>query len=57
MKMLYGHIVMWNVKMQEIHDKSSDKIDKPLPYKDLNKKSDEDFTYFWLINTNYNWIN
>ena len=46
MKMLYGHITMWNIKMQEIHDNTTEKIDKPLPFKDINKKSDEDFVYF-----------
>jgi len=46
MKMLYGHVTMWNEKMVELHDASTDRIDKPLPYKDINNKKDEDFVYF-----------
>lgn len=46
MKMLYGHVTMWNEKMQELKDTTTDRVDKPLPYKDINNKEDNDFVYF-----------
>lgn len=47
MKMLYGHLNMWNEKMVEINDNSTDRVDKPMPLRDINRKEDEDFVYFW----------
>lgn len=38
MRMLYGHLHMWNTKMMEVHDKEKEKVDKPMQYTDLNKK-------------------
>jgi hypothetical protein len=46
MKMLYGHLNMWNEKMVEINDNSTDRVDKPMPLRDINRKEDEDFVYF-----------
>jgi hypothetical protein len=46
MKMLYGHLNMWNEKMEEIKDNSTDRVDKPMPLRDINRKEDEDFVYF-----------
>lgn len=46
MKMLYGHLTMWNEKMEEIKDTSTDRVDKPMPFKDINRKEDDDFVYF-----------
>jgi hypothetical protein len=43
MKMLYGHLNMWNEKMVEINDNSTDRVDKPMPLRDINRKEDEDF--------------
>ena len=45
-RMLYSHIAMWNMKMVEVSRTDTEKIDKPLPFKDLNQKSDKDFVYF-----------
>ena len=46
MRMLYSHIAMWNMKMVEVHRTDTDKIDSPLPFKDINHKEDKDFVYF-----------
>ena len=46
MKMLYGHIYMWQVKMDEVLSPESIDINKPLPFRDLNRKEDDDFVYF-----------
>ena len=55
MRMLYGHMSMWEEKMEEVY--STDRpdpenkwktnvVDDPLPARDINKKSDNDFVYF-----------
>ena len=44
--MLYGHLTMWNMKMEEVNLMTTEKVDKPLPFKDLNQKKDKDFVYF-----------
>jgi hypothetical protein len=36
MRMLYGHLIMWNTKMEEVHNDENEKVDKPLPFKDMN---------------------
>ena len=38
MKMLYGHLTMWNVKMNEVNRVDTDKVNKTMPYGDINKK-------------------
>ena len=38
MRMLYGHIVMWNMKMEEVKRTDTEKVDKVLPFKDINRK-------------------
>ena len=44
--MLYGHLTMWNMKMEEVKSTESERVDKPLPFRDLNQKKDKDFVYF-----------
>ena len=46
MRMLYGHITMWGIKMEEVLSEEDEKVDKPLPFKDINRKEDKDFIYF-----------
>ena len=46
MRMLYGHIIMWNIKMEEVQRTDTEKIDQVLPFKDINHKKDKDFVYF-----------
>ena len=46
LRMLYGHLHMWNMKMAEVNQTDTDKVDKPMPFKDINQKSDDDFVYF-----------
>uniref|UniRef100_A0A7S3FX44 Complex 1 LYR protein domain-containing protein n=1 Tax=Strombidium rassoulzadegani TaxID=1082188 RepID=A0A7S3FX44_9SPIT len=52
MRMLYGHLQMWDEKMKEIlesDDPNLDKdniIDNPLPRRDINQRGDDDFVYF-----------
>ena len=36
MRMLYGHLTMWNMKMEEVNSKETERVDKPLPFKDIN---------------------
>jgi hypothetical protein len=48
MRMLYSHIAMWNLKMEEVHRTDTDRVDTPLPFKDINHKEDKDFVYFWI---------
>ena len=45
MRMLYAHLYMYHLKMQEVSDDGGD-IDKPMPFKEINKKQDDDFVYF-----------
>lgn len=46
MRMLSGHLTMWNTKMEEVNSKETERVDKPLHYKDMNAKKDKDFVYF-----------
>lgn len=46
MRMLYGHLYMYHLKMQEVMSTSSGDINKSMPFKDINRKQDEDFVYF-----------
>ena len=46
MRMLYGHIIMWNMKMEEVSRTDTEKIEEPFPHKDLNHKKDKDFVWF-----------
>lgn len=48
MRMLYGHLTMWNMKMDEVRETETEKVEKALPFEDLNKKKDKDFVYFWV---------
>ena len=46
MRMLYGHVTMWNIKMEEVARTDTERVDTPLPFKDINHKKDKDFVYF-----------
>ena len=59
MRMLYGHLTMWEEKMREVYQTDEPRvdpndprwiktnvIDDPLPRPDINRKRDEDFVYF-----------
>ena len=55
MKMLYGHMTMWEEKMNEVYStdapSETDKwktnvVEDPLPAMDINRKKDKDFVYF-----------
>ena len=46
MRMLYGHVCMWECKMEEVLAPDSVSINKPLPLRDINQKKDDDFVYF-----------
>ena len=46
LRMLYGHVTMWGIKMEEVLAPEGDKIDKPMPFRDINRRSDKDFIYF-----------
>ena len=46
MRMLFGHVTMWGIKMEEVYAKDTEKVDKPLPFRDINRKEDKDFIYF-----------
>ena len=45
MRMLYAHLYMYYLKMEEVRN-DGPSIDKPLPFRELNKKQDDDFVYF-----------
>lgn len=45
MRMLYAHLLMYDMKMQELNSDSGS-IDKPTLMKDLNSKKDKNFVYF-----------
>ena len=44
--MLYAHFYMYYLKMEEVNSEESGNIEKPMPFKDINRKEDEDFVYF-----------
>lgn len=46
MRMLYAHLLMYNLKIEELKSEESGAIDKPLPFREINRKKDEDFVYF-----------
>ena len=46
MRMLYGHVTMWGIKMEEVLSEKGDKIEKPMPFRDINRREDKDFIYF-----------
>ena len=46
LRMLYGHVTMWNIKMDEVNRTDTERVDQPLPFKDINHKKDKDFVYF-----------
>lgn len=43
--MLYAHFYMYKMKVEELNSDSGS-IDKPMPFRDINKKGDDDFVYF-----------
>jgi hypothetical protein len=45
MKMLYGHLLMYQIKMEEVLNEGGE-ISKSMPFEDINKKKDKDFVYF-----------
>ena len=55
MRMLYGHMTMWEEKMTEVYKTDrpdpdnkykTNVVDDPLPAMDINRKKDKDFVYF-----------
>ena len=58
MRMLYGHLSMWEEKMSEVYEtdqpsvNSENKrvktnvVENPLSRQDINRKQDKDFVYF-----------
>ena len=36
LRMLHGHLTMWNMKLEEVRSEETERIDKPLPFKDIN---------------------
>ena len=46
MRMLYGHITMWNMKMDEVNLTNTEKIENALPFRDINQKKEKNFIYF-----------
>lgn len=46
MRMLYGHVQMWEIKMEEVLAPNEANINTPLPFRDINQKKDADFVYF-----------
>ena len=38
LRMLYGHVTMWNIKMEEVNRTDTERVDQPLPFKDINHK-------------------
>ncbi len=46
MRILYGHVTMWGIKMEEVLSKEDERVDKPMPFRDINQKEDKDFIYF-----------
>ena len=46
LRMLHGHLTMWNIKMEEVRSTESEQVNKPLYLKDINEKKDKDFVYF-----------
>ena len=46
LRMLYGHVTMWNMKMEEVKREDSGRIDRPTGMRDINHKQDKDFVYF-----------
>ena len=45
-QMLHGHVTMWGIKMEEVLSTKDEKIEKPMPFRDINRKEDKDFIYF-----------
>lgn len=44
--MLYAHLYMYHLKLEELKREDKGEIDQPLPFREVNKKQDEDFVYF-----------
>ena len=38
MRMLYAHLYMYHLKMEEVLSEEGGAIDRPLPFRELNKK-------------------
>ena len=38
LRMLYGHLAMWQVKMAEVNRTDTEQVRDSLPYGDINKK-------------------
>ena len=47
MRMLYAHLYMYHLKMEEVNSTTSGAIDRPLPFQDFNRRRDDNFVYFW----------
>lgn len=45
MRMLYAHLYMYHLKLEEITSDGGS-IDRPLPFREINRKQEEDFVYF-----------
>lgn len=45
-RMLYAHLYMYHLKMEEVNSETSGSIDKPMPFREINRKQDKDFVYF-----------
>ena len=46
MRMLYAHLLMYEIKMEEVNSTESGEISKAVSFTDINRKQDEDFVYF-----------
>jgi hypothetical protein len=46
MRMLYAHLYMYHLKMEEVNSTTSGAIDRPLPFQDFNRRRDDNFVYF-----------
>ena len=38
MRMLYAHLLMYHLKVEELRNEESGAIDKPLPFREVNRK-------------------
>lgn len=38
LRMLYAHLYMYHLKMEEVNSETSGSVDKPLPFREINRK-------------------